>query len=338
MVPCPGFSHLIPLVQLAKRLVVHRAHFHVTLFIPTLGPPSKTTYSILQSLPPHIDFTILPQVNQNDIPQSAVHPATQIHHTVMLSLPSFQDAFRSLNSRTHLFAMIADLLSVDALEMSKQFNLKSYIYYASGATSLCFCLNFPELHQDHDKVSTGFRELSLHSFSWGKDIPDIVQERSSESYETILHICKRFNFADGIIVNSILELELEIELATANMLATDCLTWLNNPPQNSVLYISFGSGGSLSHDQLRQLALGLEISGHKFLWVVRAPSEFASSDYLRAKEEDPLDYLPKGFIERTKDQGFVVPSWAPQIEILRHESVGGFLTHCGGNSTPEGVF
>ncbi|XP_028798862.1 hydroquinone glucosyltransferase-like [Neltuma alba] len=272
MVPCPGFSHLIPLVQLAKRLVVHRAHFHVTLFIPTLGPPSKTTYSILQSLPPHIDFTILPQVNQNDIPQSAVHPATQIHHTVMLSLPSFQDALR------------------------------------------------------------------LHSFSWGKDIPDIVQERSSESYETILHICKRFNFADGIIVNSILELELEIELATASMLATDCLTWLNNPPQNSVLYISFGSGGSLSHDQLRQLALGLEISGHKVLWVVRAPSEFASLDYLRAKEEDPLDYLPKGFIERTKDQGFVVPSWAPQIEILRHESVGGFLTHCGGNSTPEGVF
>ena len=57
-----------------------------------------------------------------------------------------------------------------------------------------------------------------------------------------------------------------------------------NPHSNpqSVLYpveyVSFGSGGTLSEEQLNELALGLELSGEKFLWVVRAPSE--SSNFI----------------------------------------------------------
>ncbi|RZC58994.1 hypothetical protein C5167_006300 [Papaver somniferum] len=120
-----------------------------------------------------------------------------------------------------------------------------------------------------------------------------------------------------------------------------CLKWLDNQPPASVLFVSFGSGGTLSSDQLIELALGLEMSEQKFLLFLRRPipsEKAASSSYLSVQSiEDPSEVLPKGFLDRTRKSGLVVSSWAPQIEILNHGSTGGFLTHCGWNSTLESI-
>ncbi|CAJ2664874.1 unnamed protein product [Trifolium pratense] len=123
----------------------------------------------------------------------------------------------------------------------------------------------------------------------------------------------------------------------------ECLTWLDKQQPCSVLYVSFGSGGTLSQEQIVELAFGLESSNHKFLWVVRAPSSSSSSAaYLSNSAQNDVDvdlsqFLPPGFMERTKEQGMVIPSWAPQIQILSHKSIGGFLSHCGWNSILESV-
>ncbi|KAG6680705.1 hypothetical protein I3842_13G056200 [Carya illinoinensis] len=97
--------------------------------------------------------------------------------------------------------------------------------------------------------------------------------------------------------------------------------WLNDRPKGSVVYVSFGSMAILEVEQMQELAWGLRMSNNYFLWVVRASEE--------AK-------LPKNFVEETLEKGLVV-QWCRQLEVLTHEAVGCFVTHCGWNSTLEAL-
>ncbi|KAL0321487.1 UNVERIFIED_CONTAM: Baicalein 7-O-glucuronosyltransferase [Sesamum calycinum] len=114
----------------------------------------------------------------------------------------------------------------------------------------------------------------------------------------------------------------------------ECLNWLDSQPSKSVIFLCFGRRGLFSAEQLKEIALGLENSGHRFLWSVRSPPGKQNS---AAAEPDLDELLPKGFLERTKDRGFIIKSWAPQTEVLSHDSVGGFVTHCGRSSVLEAV-
>jgi hypothetical protein len=119
----------------------------------------------------------------------------------------------------------------------------------------------------------------------------------------------------------------------------DCLAWLDAQPRASVVFLCFGStAGRFSAEQTREVAAGLEASGQRFLWVVRAPpSDDPANKFERPPEPDLDTLLPEGFLARTKDRGLVVKSWAPQRHVLAHVSVGGFVTHCGWNSVLEAV-
>ncbi|KAG5002188.1 hypothetical protein JHK87_023260 [Glycine soja] len=140
-------------------------------------------------------------------------------------------------------------------------------------------------------------------------------------YSFFLQRSKTLHVADGILVNSF----KEIEAGPIRALREEGS--------------GFGSGGTLSQDQFNELALGLELSGKKFLWVVRAPSESQNSVHLGCESDNPLRFLPERFIERTKgkEHGLVAPSWAPQVQVLSHNVTGGFLTHFGWNSTLESI-
>uniref|UniRef100_A0A0D9V6W0 Glycosyltransferase N-terminal domain-containing protein n=1 Tax=Leersia perrieri TaxID=77586 RepID=A0A0D9V6W0_9ORYZ len=115
---------------------------------------------------------------------------------------------------------------------------------------------------------------------------------------------------------------LENEHIKSNGEATgpiDYSAWLDSQPDNSVLYVSLGSFLSVSSSQLDEIALGLATSEVRFLWILREQST-------RVRE-----------LVGNTNRGMILP-WCDQLKVMCHPSVGGFLTHCGMNSTLEAVF
>ncbi|KAF5749784.1 putative UDP-Glycosyltransferase superfamily protein [Tripterygium wilfordii] len=104
--------------------------------------------------------------------------------------------------------------------------------------------------------------------------------------------------------------------------------WLDKQERGSIVYVAFGTEAKLSQDELTEIALGLELSGLPFFWVLRT--------HRGSFDPDPL-HLPDGFLERTKAQGVVCTSWVPQLKILGHDSIGGYLTHSGWSSVIEAL-
>ncbi|CAL5059579.1 unnamed protein product [Urochloa decumbens] len=96
---------------------------------------------------------------------------------------------------------------------------------------------------------------------------------------------------------------------------------------DSVVFVSFGSLVRKLPNQLFEVGHGLEDSGVPFVWVVKESEAAAPevAEWLAALEV------------RVAGRGLVVRGWAPQLAVLSHCAVGGFVTHCGWNSLLEAI-
>uniref|UniRef100_A0A7N2LGF0 Glycosyltransferase n=1 Tax=Quercus lobata TaxID=97700 RepID=A0A7N2LGF0_QUELO len=330
----PGMGHLIPLVEFAK-LLVHHHDLHVTCIIPVLGSPSKAMKAVLQALPTTIDHVFLPPMILEKEEIKGLKFEIQTILTLTRSLPPLRDVLKS----TRFSAFVVDPFGIDALDIAKELNISPYIFFHANAFTLSLVFHLTKLDKT---VSCECRDLPeplklpgcipIH----GRDLMEPVQDRTSESHKMILHSAKQFRLAEGIIINTYMELEGSAIKALLDEEAKNLPLYPVGPIQSG----SSNQWWTLSYEQTNELALGLELSGQKFLWVVRTPNnESADATYHsdQTLDNNPLAFLPKGFVERTKWQGLVVPSWAPQAQALSHGSTGGFLTHCGWNSTLESI-
>jgi len=205
-------------------------------------------------------------------------------------MPFFRNSLRSLCSTNPVVILVADPLAAQALEISKEFNLLSFIYFPLSAMATSIHLYLPTLHE---QISCEYIDHTdpiripgcIHIQS--QDLPrDFFHDRSSLAYELLLQHSRNLSLADGVLINTFFEMEEStvsslqekynmIENNTkvymvgpiiqSSSKSTHCEKWLNKQKPNSVLYASFGSGDTLSQNQLNELALGLELSGKKIL-------------------------------------------------------------------------
>ncbi|GKV33930.1 hypothetical protein SLEP1_g42366 [Rubroshorea leprosula] len=94
--------------------------------------------------------------------------------------------------------------------------------------------------------------------------------------------------------------------------------------------------GGLGEDQMKEIACALEQSGDRFLWSLRKPQRMgvmlSPSAYSNLNE-----VLPNEIVDRTAEIEKVT-GWAPQVRILSHPVIGGFVSHSGWNSTLESIW
>ncbi|XP_010457643.1 PREDICTED: UDP-glycosyltransferase 75B1-like [Camelina sativa] len=109
--------------------------------------------------------------------------------------------------------------------------------------------------------------------------------------------------------------------------------WLDSKTESSVIYVSFGTMVELSKKQKEELARALIEGKRPFLWVITdKPNRETKAE---GEDETEVEKIA-AFRDELEEVGMIV-SWCSQIEVLRHRSVGCFVTHCGWNSTLESL-
>ncbi|XP_039115995.1 UDP-glycosyltransferase 88A1-like [Dioscorea cayenensis subsp. rotundata] len=368
--PSSGVGHLAPMTEFAKLLVSHGLSVSIVVlppFSPFSTASSVNNFISAVTSHPSITFHHLPPIPVSHSPLPTSKPSRSPLLPLFLFLravnPYLRDLLRSISQTSKIRAILLDFFCTEALHVAAEIQIPAYIFSASSSFIIAYFLYLPTLYNEITEHFQDLGETPIHFPGMppipASHLPSAVQMHD-DIYRTYVNYLARLPESKGIVINSFEYLESRTlktisqglclqgrvtppvhcvgPLITGRAAAErhDCLAWLDKQPKGSVVFLCFGSMGRFPAEQIKEIAIGLERSEQRFLWVVRSPLD--TENMFRSAGDADLDsLLPAGFGDRTEGRGMVVKDWAPQVEVLNHEATGGFVTHCGWNSVLEAV-
>ncbi|KAJ0903645.1 putative flavonol 3-O-glucosyltransferase [Helianthus annuus] len=357
-IPAPMVGHIMSTIEMAKLLLNRDQTLSVTLLI--INPPYSvlplTTYieSLAKNAIERMRFIKLPQ-DQSPPKLNSSAPFVMSFYEFNNSHCKYirnilEDAIDQTGSRSMVVGLVVNILGTGMIDVANEYNLPTYVYFTSNAAFLGFKLHFETLFVDpkQDLIELANSEGEIVIPTFVNPVPMKVFSEvypKQEGLDFLISAIGRMRKAKGILINTFLELETH---------AINSFSGTNFPPVYPVgpILNLDGIGGkpddtdvfrwlqSLppSLAQAKEIARGLEQSGHRFVWSIRRlPPPEQSLKLLTDDFDDPRGVLLDGFLERTSGIGKVI-GWAPQVSLLAHEAVGGFVSHCGWNSMLESLW
>ncbi|XVF50009.1 hypothetical protein PTKIN_Ptkin04bG0061100 [Pterospermum kingtungense] len=356
VIPHPAQGHVAPLMKLSLQIAAHgvKVTFVNTEFIHE---------KVMASLPVNdvgeqrlISLVSIPDgLEPEDDRQDFVKLTDSITRVMPGNLRNLIDNINRSDVDEQIVCVIADSAAGWALEVAYKMGIKAVAVLLSGPATLALALHVPQLIEagiiDTDgtvikdepiTLSEGTPAWSSSELGWSCSDP--VLQKLLFLY--VSSAVKNLQFADQVLCNTFYELDswvmkliprvipigpflgtADFEAFAGNLYPEDstCLSWLDKQTTGSVIYVALGSTTVLSAQQVDELALGLELTDLPFLLVVSSNLTNGST----AK-------FPEGFINLVADRGKIV-EWAPQEKVLAHPSIACFVSHCGWNSTLEGL-
>ncbi|XP_031258434.1 UDP-glycosyltransferase 83A1-like [Pistacia vera] len=356
VIPYPAQGHVAPLLKLATKIAEHgiKVTFVNTEFIEAKVMASIPEKAEGWSL---IKFVSISDGIERDDDRKDFD---KTRNTMLRVMPgNLKDLIEKINQSSdceQITCVIADISVRWALEVAQNLGVSRAAFIPYGPENLALSFHVTKMIEDGildsngNPMNDGLISISEGTLPWKRN--EICWScRGNEKmqkilFESICAVVQFVNISNWVLSNSFYELDpsscdlVPNILPIGPLLASNnsrhlagslrpedstCLSWLDKQSIGSVIYVSLGSTATLNQQQFEELALGLESSSQPFLWVVR-------SDLV----DGSLTGFPDGFKERITGRGKIV-EWAAQEKVLAHPSVACFVSHCGWNSTLEGL-
>ncbi|QCE12641.1 UDP-glycosyltransferase 83A1-like [Vigna unguiculata] len=346
VIPYPVLGHVNPLIHLSQILAKHGCSI---TFLNTEFSHERlnATGAGLDNLKGSgIKFVTLPDgLGPEDDRSDQKKVVRSIKTNMPSMLPKLIQDVNALDANNKITCMVVTLSMTWALKVAHTLGIKGTLLWPASATSLVLCDCIPSLIHDgvidsygipgrrqKIELSPNMPLMDTENFPWrGHDklhFDHLVQEMQTMKLGEWWLCNTTYNLEPAVFSMSPRLLPIGPLMASDSNKSsfweedTSCLEWLEQQQPQSVVYVSFGSMAVMDPKQFNELALGIDLLEKPFIWVVRPNDKKVNFNAY------PRDFHGK----RGRTVG-----WAPQKKILNHPALACFISHCGWNSTVEGV-